>query len=180
MIELYIKIALILPFLAYASYTDIKYRIVKNKVWRVMLPLVIPFIIYDIATHNTTIYLVSFSFIVTAILMIPLTYLPEKYSIGGADAKLLILLSLLFQKQLITPLLSNISPPLFSISLFGNASILTAIWFFAQRIYRRSLNENYNIQETAPFMVAILIGFFVTMFVGDVLYWVAHPLYCMI
>lgn len=89
-----LKVALSLLVLAYASYRDIKQRTVPNKIWLLMLPVGFPFVLYDILSNGATdILRVLLSLGITS----ALCYLFFRLHLfGGADAKCLICIALIF------------------------------------------------------------------------------------
>ncbi|MCD4807707.1 MAG: prepilin peptidase [Methanococcoides sp.] len=131
MIEL-LKVLVCMPFLLYSCYSDIKTRRVTNKLWPIMLGVAAPLIIYDIARYGIPYVkwtLISFIFIFAFVYI--LFYFG---AFGGADAKILMVISLILP---IYPALELISyhlpvagmPPigLFTFSVFGNSVLLTVV-----------------------------------------------------
>lgn len=160
------KIVLCFSFLLYASYTDVKYRIVENRVWKAMLLLAMPIIVFDLAVHTTTLHTLIISFSITSILTFGVYFFKI---VGEADAKFFMILSLIFPISPTTTYISqHIGPSLFSLSLLGNALLITASWFYFLGIVH-IFNKNYEIPKDLPFMVSILVAFPITLIVGDVL-----------
>ena len=131
MIEL-LKVIVCLPFLAYSCYSDIKTRRVSNKVWPIMLGAASPLILYEMITSGLPyIFRTAISFAVIFIFVYILFML---HAFGGADAKVLMVISIILP---IFPMLSLNSlqlpvwgvPPLdlFTFSVFGNSVLLTII-----------------------------------------------------
>ncbi len=119
-----LKLLFCAPFLIYSCYSDMKTRTVSNKVWKFMLAGAIPFLVYDIQASGIP-YL--WQILISTSIMFFIAYvLFFTGAFGGADAKALIVLSILFPVYpafiLHKPLLG-----LFSFSLLSNAVILAII-----------------------------------------------------
>jgi len=89
-----LKILFCTPFLLYSCYSDIKTRRVSNKLWLAMLALGSVFVVYDIWNYG-------FPYLVWIIISTGLTFvfvyiLFQLGVFGGADAKSLIVLSIIF------------------------------------------------------------------------------------
>ena len=126
-----LKIIFCTPFLLYSCYTDIKTRRVSNKVWHVMLSGGAFFVIYDIITKGVEYLprlLISAGFIFVFVYI-----LFQLGTFGGADAKSLIVLSIIlpaypsidflwYTFPLKTPLID-----LFALGILENAVLLTII-----------------------------------------------------
>ena len=131
MIEAF-KLAACLPFLLYSSYSDLKTRRVSNRVWKLMLLSLLGFILYE-AVQGGTSYVIRLLF--SFFFIFSLTYLLFRLKIfGGADAKALIVLSILIPVYPALELggqnfpLLGVSPHgLFSLTVLENALLLTAI-----------------------------------------------------
>lgn len=91
------KIIIVFCFLIYACKLDLKSRIIPNKVWKFMLIFTIPitaFQVYETALREQL--LIIFAFI-GAVFMISFSYvLYRMNAYGGADAKALMCLAVLF------------------------------------------------------------------------------------
>ncbi|MEM4156301.1 MAG: A24 family peptidase C-terminal domain-containing protein [Archaeoglobaceae archaeon] len=91
------KIIIVLCFLIYACKLDLKSRIIPNKVWKFMLIFTIPitaFQVYETALREQL--LIIFAFI-GAVFMISFSYvLYRMNAYGGADAKALMCLAVIF------------------------------------------------------------------------------------
>lgn len=149
MIEL-LKVLACMPFLLYACYADIKTRRVANEVWVVMFGVGFVFIMYDLITLGLP-YLIrnilTFAFIFAFVYI-----LFQLGAFGGADAKVLMVISLIiptFPDIVIngTQLPINGVPPLgvFAFSVFGNSVILTVIvpiGLFIYNLLHNPLKEN--------------------------------------
>ncbi|MCZ7404328.1 MAG: prepilin peptidase [Candidatus Methanoperedens sp.] len=121
-----LKILFCTPFLLYSCYSDIKTRRVSNNVWWVMLAGGVLFALYDISTSGIS-YL--FRLLLSAGFIFVFVYLLFQIgTFGGADAKSLIVLSIILPTY---PEFTLHKPPypidLFAFSIFGNAVLLTII-----------------------------------------------------
>ncbi|WP_440952475.1 A24 family peptidase C-terminal domain-containing protein [Methanococcoides sp. FTZ1] len=148
MIEL-LKVLVCMPFLAYACYSDIKSRRVTNRLWPKMLGAGAIFILYDAYRFGIP-YLkwtvISFILIFTFVYI--LFYLN---AFGGADAKVLMVISLILPIYPAMELLGRQLPifgvpalNLFTFSVFGNSVILTIIvpiGLFIYNLTQPSLKE---------------------------------------
>ncbi|MBC7085268.1 MAG: archaeal preflagellin peptidase FlaK [Methanolobus sp.] len=131
MIDL-IKILICLPFLAYSCYSDIKTRRVSNKVWPIMLGAASPLVLYEMITLGLPyIFRTIISFIVIFVFVYILFIM---HAFGGADAKVLMVISVIFPvfpnlsvNALQLPLWGTPILDLFAFSVFGNSVILTII-----------------------------------------------------
>lgn len=126
-----LKILFCIPFLLYSCYSDIKTRRVSNNVWLVMLVGGFFFVLYDISTSGIS-YL--FRLLLSAGLIFAFVYLLFQIgTFGGADAKALILLSIIlpayptFQVYGYTFPLNMSLIGLFAFGIFGNAVLLTIV-----------------------------------------------------
>lgn len=127
-----LKLAACLPFLLYSSYSDLKTRRVSNRVWKLMLLSLSAFVLYEAVLGGTSYVLrLLFSFF----FIFALTYLLFRLkAFGGADAKSLIVLSILVPVYPALELLGQNFPllgvpphGLFSLTVFENALLLTSI-----------------------------------------------------
>ncbi len=131
MIEI-LKVLICIPFLIYASYSDIKTRRVSNRVWPLMLGAGSIFIIHDLVRYGLEhlIHLVlSFAFIFIFVYI--LFYLN---AFGGADAKVLMVISLIIPAYPVIELAGATLPlygvpliNLFAFGVFTNSIILTVV-----------------------------------------------------
>jgi preflagellin peptidase FlaK len=126
-----LKILFCTPFLLYSCYSDIKTRRVSNNVWLVMFVGGVFFVLYDISTSGIA-YL--FRLLLSAGFIFAFVYfLFQIGTFGGADAKALILLSIIlpaypaFQAYGFTFPLNKSLINLFAFGIFGNAVLLTII-----------------------------------------------------
>ncbi len=131
MLEDILKILFCTPFLFYSCYSDIKTRHVSNNVWLVMLAGGIFFVMYDISTSGMS-YL--FRLLLSAGFIFVFVYLLFQIgTFGGADAKSLILLSIIlpaypaFQIYGYNFPLNKSLINLFAFGIFGNAVLLTIV-----------------------------------------------------
>ncbi|MDD4748846.1 MAG: A24 family peptidase C-terminal domain-containing protein [Methanosarcinaceae archaeon] len=120
-----------LPFLLYASYSDLKHRKVSNRVWKGMLAALFVFVLYE-ASHGGLPYIVQLSYSFFVIFILGYLFFCLGF-FGGADAKALIVLSLLIPVypdiQLLSkhfPLLGLPFHGLFAFTVFENALLFTA------------------------------------------------------
>ncbi|AGB48560.1 prepilin signal peptidase PulO-like peptidase [Methanomethylovorans hollandica DSM 15978] len=131
MLEL-LKVLVCLPFLAYSCYSDIKTRRVSNKVWPIMLGAASPFILHEMITSGLPyIFRTVISFVVIFIFVYILFIL---HAFGGADAKVLMVISIILpvfpQLSLNVVQLPLWGVPLldlFTFSVFGNSVLMTII-----------------------------------------------------
>ncbi len=126
-----LKILFCTPFLLYSCYTDIKTRRVKNKLWVVMLAGSAFFVLYDILTEGVP-YLLGL--LISAGLIFVLVYiLFQLGSFGGADAKSLIVISIILPAYPVIQMFGQNFPlnepliPLFAFGVLGNAVLLTVV-----------------------------------------------------
>jgi preflagellin peptidase FlaK len=129
-----LKILFCTPFLLYSCYSDIKTRRVSDKVWMIMLAGVIFFVLFDYFTYGL-IYIPRL--LISASLTYAFLYLLDIIStflhfrmLGGADAKLLLILSIIF--PVYPTLQDHVFPfhiPLnfFAFSVLGDSIILAMI-----------------------------------------------------
>ncbi|MEM4524287.1 MAG: A24 family peptidase, partial [Archaeoglobaceae archaeon] len=128
-----IKIFLVSILLIYACYYDVKSRIVPNRVWKLMLIINLPFLLYQIFTIFTE---NPISLIFPAIgipFMISLSYLLYIIkAFGGADAKALMCLAIVFPfYPEISPFLFNRGIGIFSFSVLTNSVIFAPFLMLA-------------------------------------------------
>ncbi len=147
-----LKIMFCLPFLIYSCYSDVKTRRVSDRVWVIMLSGGIFFIGYEFSYYGM-LYLKILLFSVSLIFVIIL--ISDKLSelfhirgIGGADAKLFLVLSVLFPiyprfelMHRVFPLKASLS--FFVLSVLGNAviaSLLIPMMFAIYNIQKMGLH----------------------------------------
>lgn len=131
MIEI-LKVLACMPFLLYACYADIKTRRVSNEVWFMMFGVGFIFIMYDLMTYGIP-YLIRN--VLTFLFIFAFVYILFQFgAFGGADAKVLMVISLIIPTYPDIVIGSTSFPingvPLFNIfafSVFGNSVILTVI-----------------------------------------------------
>lgn len=139
MIEL-LKVLVCLPFLAYSCYSDIKTRRVSNKVWPIMLGAASPLILYEMITFGLPyIFRTVISFVVIFFFVYILFML---HAFGGADAKVLMVISIILPvfpelslNAVQLPLWGVPLLDLFTFSVFGNSVLLTIIVPFGLLLY---------------------------------------------
>ena len=88
-----LKILFCTPFLLYSCYSDIKTRRVTNNLWLIMLGGSVFFVLYDILTYGFS-YL-QHLFISAGLIFVFAYILFQLGTFGGADAKSLIVLSII-------------------------------------------------------------------------------------
>ncbi len=137
-----LKILFCTPYLLYSCYSDIKTRRVTNRLWLMMLAGGAFFVLYDIMTKGTQYIMLLF---LSACLIFVLVYiLFQLGTFGGADAKSLIVISIIlpsypvfsafgFDFPLNKPLLD-----LFSFGILGNAVLLTVVVPLGLAVYNIS------------------------------------------
>ena len=157
MIEI-LKVLACMPFLLYACYADIKTRRVANEVWVVMFGVGFIFIMYDLMTYGLP-YLIrnilSFIFIFAFVYM-----LFQFGAFGGADAKVLMVISLIIPTFPVISIGSTSLPlegipliNLFAFSVFGNSIILTIIVPIGLFLYNLIKNPSESLRR--PFYMFI-------------------------
>jgi preflagellin peptidase FlaK len=129
MIEL-LKILFSMPFLLYSCYSDINSRRVSNKVWKYMLASGSVFVFTQVFAGGVP--YIKALLLSGTLVFVSIYILFQLGAFGGADAKSLIVLSILFP---LYPALSFLGetypllglPPvgLFAFTVFGNALLLT-------------------------------------------------------
>ncbi len=135
-----LKIIYCIPFLAYSCYSDIKTRRVANRVWAIMLAGALPFILYELITKGSE-HLKMI--LISSVLIFSLVYLFFQFgAFGGADAKLLIVLSIIFPEYFAISLFGQQYPlfgfpilGLFTYTVLGNAVLMTAFIPFSLFLY---------------------------------------------
>ncbi len=125
-----LKISFCTPFLLYACYSDIKKRSVTNNVWLIMLAGSIFFIAYENLKYETSLY----PLFISAGFIFILAYIPYQIgAIGGADAKSLIVLSIIFPAYPAFQAFGYALPlnkplyDIFALSVLGNSALLTIV-----------------------------------------------------
>lgn len=134
-----LKIIFCTPFLIYSCYSDIKTRRVTNKLWLIMLAGGGLFVLNDILTFGIA-YIPRL--IISAGLIFAFVYILFQFgTFGGADAKSLIVLSIILPAYPEFHALGYAFPlnrpliPLFAFGIFGNAVLLTIVVPIALAIY---------------------------------------------
>jgi len=126
------KVLYCAPFLLYSCYTDIQTRRVSNQVWKFMLIGVALFVVIDIIAGGIPALV---KLLISAIIIYVFVYIIFQLGgFGGADAKSLIVLSILFPVYPQIQVLGTYFPlqgvpliGLFAFSVFGNAVLLTIV-----------------------------------------------------
>ncbi|MCK4938634.1 MAG: prepilin peptidase [Methanosarcinales archaeon] len=127
-----LKVIYCAPFLLYSCYTDILTRRVSNQVWKFMLIGVALFVAIDIMAGGIPALV---KLLISAIIIYVFVYIIFQLGgFGGADAKSLIILSILFPVYPQIQVLGTYFPlqgvpliGLFAFSVFGNAVLLTIV-----------------------------------------------------
>jgi len=151
MIEI-LKVLACMPFLLYACYADIKTRRVANETWVVMFGVGFIFIVADFMELGLP-YLIrnilSFAFIFAFVYV-----LFQFGAFGGADAKVLMVISLIIPTFPAIVLFGtsyplNGVPPidLFAFSVFGNSVLLTVIVPIGLGMYNLARNPVESIKK---------------------------------
>ena len=126
-----LKILFCIPFLLYSCYSDIKTRRVTNKLWQVMLAGSAFFVLYDILTKGTP-YII-FLFLSAGSIFVLVYILFQIGTFGGADAKSLIVISIILPAYPVIQAFGQNFPlnkpliELFSFGILGNAVFLTVV-----------------------------------------------------
>ncbi|VVB97653.1 Preflagellin peptidase [uncultured archaeon] len=124
-----LKILFCIPFLIYSCYSDIKTRRVTNKLWMIMLAGGSFFVFNDI--YRTGLDYIPRLLISAGLIFIFVYIIFQLGTFGGADAKSLIVLSIIlpaYPKFSISGFnfpLNNPLIDLFAFGIFGNAVLLT-------------------------------------------------------
>lgn len=134
-----LKILFCTPFLIYSCYSDIKTRRVTNKLWLIMLAVGSFFVFYDIYRLG---YVYIPRVLISAGLIFVFVYIIFQLgTFGGADAKSLIVLSIIlpaYPKFGVLGINFPLNEPLidlFAFGIFGNAVLLTIIVPFGLATY---------------------------------------------
>jgi preflagellin peptidase FlaK len=140
-----LKILFCTPFLLYSCYSDIKTRRVSNKLWLYMIAPGSVFVIYDVFTYG---FQYLFWIIISTGLIFGFVYILFQLGVfGGADAKSLIVLSIIFPAYPEFIIFNSSFPvhdPLpifrdfFSLGIFENAVLLTIVVPLGLAIYNIS------------------------------------------
>ena len=146
-----LKVLTCMPFLLYACYSDIKTRRVVNEVWVVMFGVCYIFILYDLMNYGMP-YLIGN--LITFLCIYIFVYILFIFgAFGGADAKALMVISLIVPTFPKITTLSGTSLPLlgvpftkaFAFSVFANSIILTVVvplGLFLYNLLRNPLKES--------------------------------------
>ncbi len=161
-----LQIIVVLSFMLYASWSDIKTREVSNKVWALLGPLGLALTLANI--HLSGFYSklndLALSFLITTGIAVALFYLGF---FGGADAKALICLSLALPYNPIegfTPVFNFI--PILPLSVFINAifsSVLIAFYALLRNIVwfasGKSLFEGLESESVTRKFMSLITGY---------------------
>ena len=161
-----LQVTVVLSFMLYASWSDIKTREVSNKVWAFLGPIGLALTLANIylTGYYSKLNVLALSFSVTTALAVALFYLGF---FGGADAKALICLSLalpyvpteVFKSALVFI-------PLLPLSVFTNAilsSVLVIFYVLIRNFVRfasgKSLFEGLESEPITKKFVSLLTGY---------------------
>lgn len=142
-----LKILFCTPFLLYSCYSDIKTRRVTNKLWVAMLAGSVFFVLYDILTKGTP--YIMFLFLSAGSIFVLVYILFQIGTFGGADAKSLIVISIILPAYPVIQAFGHNFPlnkpliDLFAFGILGNAVLLTIVVplsLAAYNIFRMGLN----------------------------------------
>ena len=126
-----LKILFCVPFLIYSCYSDIRTRRVTNSTWLLMLAGGVFFVLFDISVYGIP-YLLRL-FISAGFIFLFVYILFQLGMFGGADAKSLIVLSIIFPVYPAFQAFGYVFPlnmpliDLFALGIFGNAVLMTAV-----------------------------------------------------
>lgn len=159
-----IKILAILPFLLYASYSDLTTRRVSNDVWKGLLYVGFIFIMAETALNGVS-YLSAT--IISFIVMFALQFVLWRLgAFGGADVKAMAIIAL------IVPMIPEIavgsitlpfyvsSIGIFAFGVFCNAVILTLVGYWILKLLKHE-------SATIPFIASITGGYITAIIFGD-------------
>ncbi len=144
-----IKCLIALAFLLYACLLDLRERRVPNRLWKYMIVVIVPFVAAEFLVGKHDIYDVLFAFL-QFVLIFGLAYaLYYLGAYGGADAKALMVLSLLFpfyptlDFQSITFPLLNTGFGVFAFSTLSN-SVISAPGLVLILFMRNLIKEGFR------------------------------------
>ena len=126
-----LKVLFCIPFLLYSCYTDIKTRRVTNMLWLLMLVGSVIFVFYDILIKGKP--YIMFLFLSAGSIFILVYILFQIGTFGGADAKSLIVISIILPAYPVIQAFGHNFPinkpliDLFSFGILGNAVLLTIV-----------------------------------------------------
>ena len=134
-----LKILFCTPFLLYSCYSDIKTRRVTNDLWLIMLAGSVFFVLYDIWAYGF--FYLHRLFISAGFIFVFVYILFQLGTFGGADAKSLIVLSIILPAYPAFQAFGYFFPlnkpivDLFAFGIFGNAVLLTIVVPIGLAIY---------------------------------------------
>ena len=134
-----LKILFCTPFLIYSCYSDIKTRRVTNNLWLIMLAGGVFFVFYDMSAYGA--YYLWRVFFSAGFIFVFVYILFQLGTFGGADAKSLIVLSIIFPAYPAFQSFGYFFPlnkpqiDLFAFGIFGNAVLLTIVVPIGLAIY---------------------------------------------
>jgi len=139
------KVFIVFFFLLYACHLDLKSRIVPNRVWKLMLAFAFPFTalqIYEVSISS--IILLPFAFFGSVFVFLLSYFLYRINAYGGADAKALMCLAVLFPFYPdlgLFPILNN-GFGIFAFSVLAN-SVIFAPLLMLVLLFRNLLVEGF-------------------------------------
>lgn len=143
------KVLIVFTFLLYACRLDLKSRIVPNKIWKFMMIFAIPFTvlqvlqIYEFLVSERM--LLTFIFLGTAFMLLLAYILYRMNFYGGADAKALMCLAVLFPiypELGAFPIINN-GFGIFAFSVLANSVIFAPLIMFAL-FFRNVVKEGFR------------------------------------
>ncbi len=140
------KVFIVFFFLLYACHLDLKSRIVPNRVWKLMLAFAFPFTalqIYEVSISS--IILLPFAFFGSVFVFLLSYFLYRINAYGGADAKALMCLAVLFPFYPdlgLFPILNN-GFGIFAFSVLAN-SVIFAPLLMLVLLFRNLLVEGFR------------------------------------
>ena len=144
------------PILCIGAYTDLKYREAKNILWLIMG--IIGIILLLIPPYD--LLYIAIMIIIIILLFVMFYCLP---TVGGADIKAMMALSILFPY----PIGASYLPPIYSILMYSFmitlAFILIVKYFNREKTFTELLKD-----YPFPFLVSLLGGVIVLFFIGDI------------
>ena len=149
----FLKVLFCIPFLIYSCYSDIRTRRVANRLWLIMLGCGSVFILYDIYMNGLS-YLITLLF--SSVIIFIFVYILFQLGLfGGADAKSLIMISLILPSYPgfeVSGYLFPIHQPLpvfdnfFAFGVFENAVLMTAVVPIGLAVYNLA-RKGYKIDN---------------------------------
>ncbi|MCS7146062.1 MAG: A24 family peptidase [Nitrososphaerota archaeon] len=154
--------ATLLLTLSYASYQDLKTRLVDDWVWLACASITAPVTVFTVLLGHVDLFLAAVSIIMTAVLSV-LFYVVGLY--GGADAKGLIVIGLAYPLSMFgyryhpfTPLTVLLNGLLISLIIPASMAIINAYRIFVRRedLFREFRHEKAHRKLLALFLGTII------------------------